>query len=82
MYFVYILTNLKGEFYKGITDNLDRRVNEHNKNKNIGTREKGPWKLIYFEELCNRKEARLREKYFKSGQGREFIKNLFIDIPL
>ncbi len=80
MYFVYVLRNQKHELYKGITDNIDRRLIEHNKNKNIGTRGKGPWVVVYLEECEDRMEARKREKYFKSGQGREFIKKFIIPL--
>jgi putative endonuclease len=73
MYFVYILTNPKEQLYKGITNNIERRIAEHNNNESPGTRGKGPWKLIYSESCLNRKAARVREKYFKLGQGREYI---------
>ncbi|MDP4010078.1 MAG: GIY-YIG nuclease family protein [Candidatus Shapirobacteria bacterium] len=82
MYFVYILKSLKtDELYKGITNDLQRRIIEHNSNKNIGSRGKGPWRLVYFEEHSNRIEARKREKYFKSGSGREFLKIILNTIP-
>jgi len=82
MYFVYVLHSLKtGELYKGITNDLHRRIVEHNSNKNIGSRGKGPWQLVYFEKCPDRISARVREKYFKSGSGREFLKTI-INIPL
>ncbi len=77
MYYVYVIKSAKtGEYYKGITDNLKRRVSEHNSDKNTSTKGKGPWTLVYSEECENRVEARKKEKYFKSGFGRELIKNL------
>ena len=80
MYFVYILQNFRGELYKGLTEDLQRRIGQHNRNKCVGTRGKGPWKLVYFEKFGNRVDARKREKYFKTGQGREFLKSL-VNIP-
>lgn len=79
MYFVYILRSQKsGELYKGLTNNLQRRIDEHNSNKNIGSRGKGPWELVYFEKCLNRIEARNREKFFKSGFGRELLKQIVV----
>jgi len=76
MYYVYILKSIKtGEFYKGITNDLKRRLFEHNSGKTISTKDKGPWKMVYHEECPNRTEARKKEKFFKSGFGRELLKN-------
>ena len=79
MYYFYVLENSKRELYKGITNNIDRRINEHNKNKSIGTRGKGPWILVYFEKHKNRENARAREKYFKTGCGRDELKNIILN---
>jgi putative endonuclease len=38
-------------------------------------KQKGPWRLIYSEEHATRSEAMKREKFLKSGQGREWIKD-------
>jgi len=60
-----------------MTNNLVRRLKEHNKGKTStpSTKNRGPFVLIYVEKVENRKEARKREKYLKSGAGREFIKS-------
>ena len=80
MYFVYILKSTKTkELYKGLTNNLERRIKEHNKDRAAGTRGKGFWKLVYYEKFNTLEKARIRERYFKSGIGREKLKNL---IPL
>ena len=77
MWYVYILKSLtKGDFYKGLTDNIDRRLQQHFTGQVVSTKNKLPLKLIHVE-LCNsRIEARIMEKYFKSGFGREIIKEL------
>ncbi len=76
MFFAYILKNPKNILYKGSTDNLLKRIEQHN--SNIGfpsfTRKRGPWKLIYSEQFDTRKEAENREKFFKTGKGRELLK--------
>lgn len=79
MYFVYILESRKdGKHYTGFTDNLDRRLKQHNKGSKAtpSTRNRGPFRLVYYEQVEDRRTARRREKYFKSGVGREFIKNI------
>ena len=77
MYYVYILkSELTGEYYKGLTDNVDRRLIEHNLGKSQSTKNRRPLRLIHVELCKTRDEARKVEKYFKSGYGREIIKEL------
>ncbi|MCX6737473.1 MAG: GIY-YIG nuclease family protein [Candidatus Parcubacteria bacterium] len=78
MYFVYILRSEKdNKHYTGITNDLRRRLKEHNERNGStpSTKNRGPFELVYYEIVENRKIAREREKYFKSGIGREYIKN-------
>ena len=79
MFFVYVLESITtGKIYTGQSEDLKRRVQEHNDPKNelsiYTKRNKGPWKLIYSEEVESRMKAVKREKFLKSGQGRKFIK--------
>lgn len=72
MYYVYILkSKTRGVYYSGITNNLERRLSQHNSDSSIGTRGKGPYELIYHEVVRTRLEARDREKYFKSYKFRD-----------
>ena len=74
-YFVYILeSELDGRLYKGQTSDIDKRIKEHTSGKTKSTKGYKPWKLVYFETFETRDEAVLREKYFKTGIGREFLK--------
>jgi len=74
-YFVYILkSEIDGRLYKGQTNDIDKRLKEHNSGKTKSTKGHKPWKLVYFESYKTREEAVLREKYFKTGSGREFLK--------
>ncbi len=76
-FFVYaIKSQLDGRIYVGFTSDIDRRLQEHNSGKTKSTKGFKPWKLIYFEECIGRVEARKREKYLKSGIGKEFLKNI------
>ena len=76
-YYVYVLESEKdGRLYKGHTFNLENRVKEHNSGKTKSTKGYQPWKLLYSEKFQTREEAIDREKYFKTGSGREFLKKL------
>lgn len=61
MFFVYILKNLKdSQFYIGYTNNLKRRIGEHNFGKSLSTRPRGEFKLIYYEFYVSERDAKRR----------------------
>lgn len=75
MFFVYVLkNNFNKEFYTGSTNNLKRRLKEHNDGRNLSTKRYRPWELIYFEGSLNELDAERRETYLKTSQGRRLIK--------
>jgi putative endonuclease len=77
MYIVYAIKSLKDDrIYVGFTANLINRLNEHNSGKTRSTKGFIPWEIHYTEEIETRIEARKREKYLKSGVGKEFLKSL------
>ena len=78
MYFVYTLKSLKNnKRYTGYTSKeIFERLKEHNTGCNKWTRENGPFQLVYFEEYLSKPEAIKREKFLKSGQGRQFLNNI------
>ncbi|MFN3871851.1 MAG: GIY-YIG nuclease family protein [Ignavibacterium sp.] len=76
-YYIYILKSLKfDKFYTGYTNDLKRRLNEHNSGKSEYTRKFKPWKIDYFEECNDVEEARQKEKYYKSASGRRKIRKI------
>lgn len=80
MFFTYVLRSLANKrLYTGSTDNFDRRFAEHNSGKSKYTRTLKPFILDYKEEYSTRTEAVQREKFLKSGKGREFLKNFIKD---
>lgn len=78
MHYVYIIQSAKtGELYKGSSDNLRTRIEEHNRGEVRSTKHKQPWRLIYYEAFISKKDARREELFLKSGKGRDRIKWLF-----
>jgi putative endonuclease len=79
MYYVYVLksvvTNIR---YVGQTADLDKRIDAHNNRNSRYTKNRGPWVLVHKEPFTTRSEAILRERYLKTGKGREFLNNLEI----
>jgi putative endonuclease len=74
-YYVYVLQSLKdGEFYVGYTANLAGRIAEHNTQKNRSTKSRTPLRLIYAEACIAEEDARRRERYLKTTQGRRMLK--------
>jgi len=74
---VYALESLKHNYiYVGMTQNLERRFSEHNAGACSSTRFHAPFRVIYTELQSTRIAARAREKYLKSGIGKEFLKLL------
>ena len=77
MFFVYAIKSEKdSRIYVGMCVNVELRLKEHNEGKTKSTKGFRPWMLIYSEEAANRIEARKKEKYLKSGVGKEFLKSL------
>ncbi|MFN3405564.1 MAG: GIY-YIG nuclease family protein [Cytophagaceae bacterium] len=74
---VYAIKSEKdGRIYVGQTENFDKRFKEHTSGKTRSTKPYLPWKVLYLEEVNNRQITREREKYFKTGVGKEYLKNL------
>jgi putative endonuclease len=77
MFTVYILQSDKDKKrYIGFTDNLDRRLAEHNSGKVKSTKNRVPLNLIYCERFETKGEAMSREKFFKTHPGRNFLNSI------
>lgn len=66
MFFVYILKSVKdSNLYIGFTNNLKKRIEEHNAGKSSSTKCRTPFKLIYYEAYLSEKDAYRRESNLK-----------------
>ena len=79
MFYVYLLKSCKdGRYYIGQTENIDRRLSEHNAGRETSTKSRRPFILIGFETFETRDESRWREFQLKKSahQRKIFILNL------
>ena len=80
---IYLLLSEKDKkTYLGSTDNLERRIKEHNDGKNLSTKHRRPLNVIYTEEAKTLYEARKREKFLKSRKGRKELKDIFNNLKI
>ena len=68
MYYFYVLENNFGELYYGSTDNLKRRLREHQEGKSFATKGNN-WTLVYYEAYKDEADARDREQKVKHNGG-------------
>ena len=75
-YYTYILKSKKdSKIYTGYTQDLWKRLNQHNKGLSTYTKGRGPFVLIYYEACLLESKARSRELFLKSGMGKRYLKN-------
>ncbi|KKW46695.1 MAG: GIY-YIG nuclease superfamily protein [Parcubacteria group bacterium GW2011_GWB1_56_8] len=76
MYYTYVIGSRKsGYWYTGSTNDLRKRLKQHNEGKSTWTKNRTPWDLVYYEACRNEDDARSREKYLKSGSGKRYLKS-------
>jgi putative endonuclease len=76
-YFVYAINSeVVDIIYVGVTNNIEKRLKEHNAGKTKSTKGFRPWKLIFTMQCETREEARKFEKYYKGGSGKEKLKRM------
>ncbi|MFZ1976737.1 MAG: GIY-YIG nuclease family protein [Bacteroidota bacterium] len=76
-YFVYILySKILDRFYIGTTNNIERRLAQHNRPHKGYTNSGQPWILLYSEQFVSKKDALIRELYIKKKKSKEFIEKL------
>jgi putative endonuclease len=76
MYIVYVLISPSAnKTYVGYTADLQRRMVEHNHSGKGFTKSHRSWNILFTETYATKQEAMKRERYFKTGKGREEIKS-------
>jgi len=81
MHYLYILQSIKDNgFYIGITENIEKRLKDHNYGKTKSTKNRRPFRLIYSEQFNNRLEARTREIELKTNYSKR--KELYTKLGL
>ena len=80
MPFVYVLRSLTtGRLYTGATSNLETRLAQHNSDQSRSTKHRGPWVVVHREEFATLAEALRRERFLKSGKGRDELRRILQD---
>ncbi|MCZ7557545.1 MAG: GIY-YIG nuclease family protein [Bacteroidia bacterium] len=78
MFYTYVLWSaVLRKRYIGSTSDLSRRLEQHNTGLSTFTKRGIPWSVIYFEDFPTRREAEVRERTLKSGQGRAWLDQTF-----
>ncbi len=74
-FFVYVIKSSEGYYYTGMTEDLERRLSEHNnKTKSFWTKRGTDWEIIYYEEFDTRQDALKRELWIEEWTRKEVIK--------
>jgi len=73
-HYTYVLLCSDDKFYIGSASDLQRRISEHESGNVSSTNYRRPVKLIYYEACLSKRDSQAREKYFKTGFGRAFLK--------
>jgi len=73
-FYTYVLLCADNKHYIGYTDNVVRRLKEHQEGVTASTKPRRPVTLIYYEACRSKTAAMERERYFKTGFGRGFLK--------
>jgi len=73
MYTVYVLRDKLGHLYKGVTNNIIRRLKEHRSGHTMTTSKMEDVSVVYNETFNNFIDARKREVYLKTAAGRRFL---------
>ena len=77
MHHVYILLNeAKTKTYTGVTDDVGKRLKEHNEGRVKSSRPYRPYRVVYSEEFRTLSEARQKERFYKSSTGRRRLKEM------
>ncbi len=69
LYQVYVVQNLRGKFYIGLSENVLHRLGQHNAGASQWTRSRGPWSLVWTSKVLTLTQARRLENHLKRQKG-------------
>ena len=73
VYRVYVIQSREGRFYIGLSDDVVRKVKQHNRGQSRWTKGRGPWKIVWQSEELSLTDARKLENRLKrQGRGKGF----------
>ncbi len=75
-YFIYILLLSNNQYYIGSSNNIDRRIHEHNAGKTLSIKYKLPAKLIFYQQFATLVAARKAELAIKRQKSRKYIEEI------
>ena len=79
-FYAYVLRSLRdGQLYTGYSDNLKRRLAEHQAGRVNATQNRLPVELVYYEACRTQTDATRREKYLKTAWGKRYLKSRLRD---
>lgn len=80
MYYLYVLlSERKRRTYTGVSNNIEKRLEDHNAGKVKSSRSHRPYKVIHHEQFDTLTEARQKERFYKSTTGRRRLKEMLFD---
>ena len=80
MVFVYVLVSqTDNRLYVGMSGDVNKRLNDHQNGRVRSTKPFRPWIVLHTEAFPDREAAREREKYLKSGYGKQWLKNKYLN---
>jgi putative endonuclease len=75
MYYVYVIrSEVDKKFYTGFSEDVFKRLEQHNSGLVTSTKRRVPFRLVYYEASVNINDAMHREKYLKTTYGKRYIK--------
>jgi putative endonuclease len=80
MFYIYILLLNDGDFYTGFSSDLKQRIPQHERGGVESTRYKRPVKLVHYEAYVKESDARRREKFLKTTEGKRFLRMQLRDL--
>ena len=82
MAWVYVIQNVEGRFYIGMTTDLEERLSDHNNGVSKWTKHRGPWSIVWSQQCPTIDQARkLENKLKRQRRGSGFYRIIGLTPP-